>query len=165
MKKILFFATIFLLFGTSSFVFAWWDFLRVEEENVVLGIGDGVNITVELDSQTSGSLVPAGIVSQPNQVESIVLTYIVELENEVNENLLLEVFEENVQVGGNNSLGQYIGFDIILNSSEISNDPVSVSITVTLELTEAIVLNDGLDLDDFRNQNISFDLVFIATQQ
>ena len=164
MKKFIVAALLLLMVGSTSLAFAWWDSLETTENNVTIGIGEGVTLEVELDTQTDGVLVPSGVVLQPNQVTSYVISYEVDLDTTVSEALLLSVLESNVAVGGESALGQYIGFDIVLSSSTIQNDTVTVTVTVTLELTEAIVINDSLDISDFTNENITFDLTFTATQ-
>ena len=166
MKKFFTVATLILLMvGSTTLAFAWWDSLQVQEENITIGIGEGVTLQVALDAETTGVLVPAGVVLQPGQVSSYTLTYDIELDVPVDEALLLTVVESNVQVGGQASLGQFIGFDISLSSTTIQNDVVTATIIITLELTEAIVDAENLDLNDFRNEDIVFDLTFTAEQQ
>ena len=166
MKKFVIAALLLLMVGSTTLAFAWWDSLQVDREDIVIGIGEGVTLQVSVDPAISGELVPAGVIAQPNQVTSVTLNYTVTLDREVSNPLTLEVEESNVRVGGNETLGQFIGFDISLSSPTVQlGSSVDVTIVVTLELTQAVVEAENLDLDNFRNQDIEFDLTFKATQQ
>ena len=164
MKKLVGVLLAVFIFGGSALAFAWWDSLTVEENNVTIGIGEGVTLQVVLDPAAStDELVPAGVVAQPGQTTSYVLTYNVDIDNTIDEVLDLVVTASNVQVNGDSVLGAYINVDITDdNSGTIQNGTVVVTVTVTLDMDSS---TPSADVTAVKNQDITFDLTFEAQQQ
>ena len=160
-RKILFVLAIVVLLGGSAFAFAWWDSLE-DNESVTIGVGQGVTLTVNLDEtqETSGDLVPAGVVAQPGQVDEYVLVYDVELDRPIEGTLNLSVIAENILVNNASDLASYIDIDIDA-APTIGNEAIVVTVTVTLNVDSE---TNAADVEALKDADITFDLTFEATQ-
>ena len=162
MKRIMFVFLMALLLGGSAFAFAWWDNLE-DSQNVSIGTGEGVTLEVALGTdEGADKLVPAGVVPQPGQTESYVLTYDVTLDNEITGDLTLDVVASDILVNGSTDLSSYIDVDIADdNEGTIGNETVVVTVTVTLTIDSG---DPEADIEALKNADITFDLTFTAAQ-
>ena len=158
MKKFLVAALLLLMVGSTSLAFAWWDSLETTENEVTVGIGQGVTLQVNLAPQATDKLVPVGAVSQPDQVDEIVLTYNVNLDRTIEEELDLEVEVKNIQIGNSSDNAGLVNV-AIGNPGSIENDPVTVTLTVTLGMPGSQAIYEAI-----KTQNITFDVTFTASQ-
>ncbi len=158
MKKLLLAFAIVLMFGGSALAFAWWDNLETTENDVTIGVGEGVTVSVNLDSQTAGTLVPAGAVPKTGDVTEVVVAFTVSLDSTALQNPLdLAVVVDNVLIGGETTNAGLVN-TVVVNPGTIQNTPVEVTVTVTLDepASEAIY-------DLIKNQDITFDVTFTAS--
>ena len=79
--------------------FSWWDNLS-QEQNETLQVGEGVTLVVEAEATAPANkvLVPEGVTMKTNDVDEIVLTYNVSLDQEVIDPLDLGVVASNSRV-------------------------------------------------------------------
>ena len=145
---------------SAGLVFAFWDQLSQTKAEVI-NVGEGVVLEVAAVAEVpSGKfLVPAGVVLKANDVEEVVLTYNVKLDQAAVDALNLAVVESDVLVGGAATYADLVNINIALASATVNGADVLVTVTVTLDepATEAIY-------DAIKNKAISFTLTFTATQ-
>lgn len=159
-KKLFAALLVAVLLGGTAFAFSWWDNLS-QTKNETLNIGEGVTLTVNAvaEAPTGKYLVPAGVVLKANDVESIVLTYNVKLDQAAVNALNLNVQASNVKIGSDTTYADLVNIDISQASSTVNDSNVLVTITVTLSQP------DTLDVYNLiKNQTITFDLTFTASQ-
>jgi len=161
LKRFVFVLAILLIVGGSSVAFAWWDSLDVTEEEITIGVGEGVTLNVSSSNDFNDVLVPAGVVSQEGQVQFYELTYTVNLDREIDETLNLSVSALKKAIDGDTELGDNYVNVLITHDSTIQNDDVIVTVIITLDMDE----NDAADVANVVLKDITFDLEFIATQQ
>ncbi len=161
LKRFVFVLALLLIVGGSSVAFAWWDSLDVTEEEITIGVGEGVTLNVSSSNDFNDVLVPAGVVSQEGQVQSYELTYTVNLDRDIDETLNLSVSALNKAIDGDTELGDNYVNVLITHDSTIQNDDVIVTVIITLDMDE----NDAADVANVVLKDITFDLEFIATQQ
>jgi hypothetical protein len=158
-KKLAVVLVALLVFGGSVSAFAWWDTLQ-ETQNETVTIGEGTDLVVAVNASAPAGkvLVPSGVTIGVNDVESIVLTYDVNLSKVTASDLTLGVTATNVTIDGDGTYAGLVGIVINPSSTNINNGNVVVTVTVTLTepTTEAIY-------DSIVNGVISFDLVFNAS--
>ena len=160
MKKLFALLLVVFLFGGSTMAFAWWDQLETTDENITIGVGEGVTISVNLDEQTQGSLVPNGVVMKTNDITEVEVKYTVNLDsNDINEALNFDVSVINLEIGGLDTYKSLVDI-IVVSDSTIQNESVDVTLTVTLNMP-----SNQTEYDAIVNQNITFDVQFNATQQ
>ncbi len=158
-KKLSIITIALFLFGGSTLAFAWWDSLETAE-TVEVGIGEGVTISVDLDEQTDGVLVPEGVVMKDDDITEAEIDFTVILDRtDLVEELDLLVTIDNVEIDGDDTNAGLVGTSIS-NPGIIQNDPVEVTITVTLD--EPV---DETQYDAVANKDITFDVTFEAQQQ
>ena len=145
---------------SAGLVFAFWDQLSQTKAEVI-NVGEGVVLEVAAVAEVpSGKfLVPAGVVLKANDVEEVVLTYNVKLDQAAVDALNLAVVESDVLVGGAATYADLVNINIALASATVNGADVLVTVTVTLDepATEEIY-------NAIANQAISFTLTFTATQ-
>jgi len=159
MKKIITaILVIAILLGGTAMAFSYWDNLQTQDSQTI-SVGQGVTLTVTADATApEGSyLVPVGAVLKTNDVNEIVLTYNVKLDQEAQSALDLTVTASNVLIGGLSDNASLVNISIVQAASTVNNTDVLVTITVTLTepATEAIY-------NAIINQDITFDLTFTA---
>lgn len=159
-KVFLLIPMLLLSIATLSVVtYAFWNSLQTSKK-VEVPIGDGVEIVVNLSSQTSKSLVPLGQALQPGQTESVVITYNVILSEETVNALDLSVSYSDVKINDSTLNTGLVNINIDPEATTINNSNVVVTVTVTL--TEPA---DQAQYDAIKNQPITFTLTFTATPQ
>lgn len=160
MKKILALLLVVLVFSGSALAFAWWDNLETSENDITVGVGEGVTISVNLDEQTSGTLVPEGVVMKTGDIDEVIIDYTVSLSRSDLVNPLdLIVTVDNLQVGGEIAHTGLINVDVT-NPGTIHNASVEVTITITLDEP-----GDEAAYNAVANEDITFDITFEAQQQ
>ena len=159
MKKFIVAALLLLMVGSTSLAFAWWDSLETVENDVTIGIGEGVTISVNLDKQTTGVLVPSGVVLKTNDVTSVDVEFTVSLDrNDLLNELDLAVVVGNIQIDGSTDNASLVNAEVSTNPGTIKNSSVDVVITVTLDMPGSQAIYDVI-----KDQPITFDVTFTAT--
>ena len=156
MKKLLLAFAIVLMVGGSALAFAWWDRLEAEN-NVTIGVGQGVTVSVNLDEQTTGNLVPTGAIMKTGDVNEVDVEFTVSLSVDPEQLLNLNVATSNVLIGGEPGNAGLVNTSVT-NPGTIQNVPVTVIITVTLNEPA-----NQTEYDDIINQNITFNVTFTAS--
>lgn len=153
-------ALVVVLLSGTAFAFSWWDNLSQTQSETVT-IGEGVTLTVNAVAEApAGSyLVPAGVVLKANDVESIVLTYNVKLDQTVLSDLNLDITASNVLIGGDATNSSLVNINISQASSTVNDSDVLVTVTVTLSQPSSFEIYNVI-----KNQVITFDLTFEALQ-
>jgi hypothetical protein len=157
-KKLAIALVALLAMGGTVSAFAWWDTLT-ETQNETLTIGEGTDLVVGVNvaAPAGATLIPNGFVLGPNDVDSIVLSYNVNLSKVTASDLTLSVSATNVTIGGLTTNAGLVGIVISPSSTTINNSVVVVTVTVTLsEPASEAVYNAVI------NGQIAFDLVFNA---
>lgn len=154
-------ALLVLLLGSTMGAYAYWDNLQ-QTETETINIGEGTTLTVSAVAEVPAGkyLVPDGVVLKANDVESIVLTYNVVLDQTALTALNLSVVAENIAIGGSGAGNEgLVNIDISLASATVNDSNVLVTVTVTLdEPASSSVYTDVI------NEAITFDLKFTASQ-
>ncbi len=160
-KRLLAVLLVVILLSGTSMAFAWWDNLS-QTENEVITIGEGVNLTVTAvaEAPAGATLVPAGVVMKSGDVDEIVLTYNVKLDQEALQALTLGVQSSNVLIGGSSTNASLVNIDISLASSTVNATNVLVTVTVTLDEPATYEIYSAI-----ANETITFDLTFTASQE
>ena len=160
MKKRLFvvLAALVLLFGSTTFAFSYWDNLE-QSDSVSVTAGEGVTLQVSVgDAVPAGKfLVPAGVVMKANDIDEVVLTYNVSLDQAALSALNLSVASSNVQIAGSTDNASLVNISISQASATVNDSNVLVTVTVSL--------NEPATVDVYNaviNQPITFDLTFTA---
>ncbi len=149
-----------VLIGGSAGAFAWWDSLETTENNVTIGVGEGVTISVDFDTQTDGNLVPDGVIMKTEDITSSAITFNVILDRtDLEEELDLLAEVNNIEIGESVTYASLVNVSVD-NPGTIQNDSVVVTVTVTLDEPE-----DQTEYDAIKNSDITFDVTFTASQQ
>ena len=156
MKKLVGVLLAVFIFGGSALAFAWWDQLETDE-NVTIPVGQGVTISVSLDEQTTGNLVPEGVVLKTGDVESVVIDFDVSLDSsDLVSALNLSTTVSNIEINGDDAHAALVT-TVVSGATSIQNDTVTVIITVTLDEPGSQAAYDAII-----NQDITFDVTFLA---
>ena len=158
-KKLAIIAVALFAFGGTVSAYAWWDTLQ-ETQSETLTVGEGTDLVVAVNATAPVGkvLVPNGVVMGVNDVDSIVLTYDVNLSKEAASALNLTVVASNIQIGGTTTNASLVTV-AIAPTTTVNNGVVLVTVTVTLtEPATELVYNAVV------NQPITFDLTFTAAQ-
>ena len=162
MKKFVIAALLLLMVGSTTLAFAWWDSLQTEENDITIGIGEGVTISVSLEEHITGNLVPAGVVQKTGDVTEVVIDFEVSLSpSELVSALNLSAVASNIAIGGDTDLAQYVSV-VRSGATTIQNDVVTVTFTVTLLMDEN---TPSAAVSRAQKSDITFDVTFEATQQ
>ena len=149
-----------VLIGGSAGAFAWWDSLETTENDVTIGVGEGVTISVDLDTPTDGNLVPDGVIMKTEDITSSAITFNVTLDRaDLEEELNLQAEVNNIEIGGSDTYAELVNASVD-NPGTIQNDSVVVTVTVTLDEPA-----DQTAYDEIKNSDITFDVTFTASQQ
>lgn len=155
-KKLLVALAIVGMLGGTVLAFSYWDNLQQSEQEVI-NVGNGVTLEVAVDDIVPAGkvLVPAGVVMKANDVDSVVLTYNVKLDEAALEALDLEVVASNIEIGGSDVNADLVNIAIVLGSATVNNANVLVTVTVTLDQPATVAVYNAII-----NQDITFDLTF-----
>ncbi len=159
MKKLLGVLLIVFVFSGTAFAFAYWDSLEANDNDVTVGIGEGVTLSVNLDQQTDGVLVPSGVVMKTDDVTEVEIEYTVSLDRtDLVSALDLAVVVDNIKINNDTTHAGLVSVTPD-NPKSIFNDSEIVTLTITLDMP-----GDESAYDAVNNQNITFDVTFNATQ-
>jgi hypothetical protein len=162
MKKRLFVVLVLavVLFGSTFFAYSYWDNLQ-QSQSETITVGNGVTLQVAAQATVpSGKvLVPAGVVMKADDVNSVVLTYNVKLDQAANTALDLSVTSSNVEIGNATDNSGLVNIDISQAASTVNDSNVLVTVTVTLDEPGTVTAYNAII-----NQPITFDLTFTASQ-
>ena len=149
-----------VLIGGTAGAYAWWDSLETTENDVTIGVGEGVTISVDLDTQTDGNLVPDGVIMKTEDITSSAITFNVTLDRtDLEEELVLLAEVNNIEIDGSDTYALLVNASVD-NPGTIQNDSVVVTVTVTLDEPA-----DQTEYDAIKNSDITFDVTFTASQQ
>ena len=155
-KKLFAVLVVALLLGGTVLAFSYWDNLQ-QEQSEIIEIGNGVTLQVAAVAVAPAGkvLVPAGVVMKANDVEEVVLTYNVKLDQAAIDDLDLEVVYSNVLIGGSAINAGLVNINIVKASSTVNSTDVLVTVTVTLTQPSTVEIYNVI-----KNQEITFDLTF-----
>ena len=160
MKKLFALLLVVFLFGGSTIAFAVWDQLETTSDVVEISVGEGVVISVTLDDETEGNLIPEDAVLKEDDVKEVKLEFVVELDqDDLEETLNLKAIVQNLKIDDSDTNADLVNVDVPEDLT-IKNDEVEITLTVTLEMPE-----DSDQYEAIKNQNITFDVFFEATRQ
>ena len=159
-KKISIVVIALFLFGGSTFAFAWWDDLETSDDNITIGVGEGVTLEdVAAADFGNDSLVPSGVIEQEEQTDELANTYTLNVnsENEITDSVDLEITIDNVSTGAVDFADQ-VEFEVTGSAISVDTTTDSNGISVTLEN----VFNDGFfgDFDDGASGDFSYQQEF-----
>lgn len=160
MKKVIAAIIVALLLGGTALAFSWWDNLsQTQNETIEIGEGVTLNVSAVATAPVGKVLVPAGVVLKANDVDEIVLTYNVALDQAALTALNLSVVASDVQIGGSTDNADLVNINISQASATVNDADVLVTVTVTINepSTQAIY-------DLIKNQAITFTLTFTGSQ-
>ena len=160
-KKISIVGIALFLFGGSTFAFAWWDSLETSDDNITIGVGEGVTLEASTeDTLGDDVLVPSNVVQKTNDVNETVFTYTVELDRgeEVTSDLDLTISVDNIKVGGENA-DDFVNIEYVETVENFTVTGQSIEIKVSLA-----DVNENNEPDyDIQSKDITFDVTFTAT--
>lgn len=157
-KKLFAVLAVALVLGGTVMAFAYWDNLQ-QKQNETIEIGNGVTLQVAAVAVAPEGkvLVPAGVVMKANDVDEVVLTYNVKLDEAAFEALHLSVVASNIKIGGSDVNADLVNVEIALGSATVNDANVLVTVTVSLNQPATVAVYDVI-----KNQSITFDLTFSA---
>jgi|GEM_PF-2756266 len=150
-------ASLIFLSIASVSTFAYW-FNETNKNDVSIPVGAKTVLLVEASGQTGGKLVPVGRAIHSDEIESVQLTYNVELSDKetITRPLDLVVTSQNVLISGDSTNSNYVVIDIEAPAT-IQNVSVAVTVTVSLMEPDSEAVADAL-----YGQTITFEIVFEA---
>jgi hypothetical protein len=158
-KKLAILVVALVALGGTVSAYAWWDTLQ-ESQSETLTIGEGTDLVVAANAVAPAGkvLVPSGVVLGVNDVNSIVLSYDLNLSKEAQSALTLSSSVSNILIDGSSVNAGLVNISVTPSSTSINNGVVTVTVTVTLTepTTEAVY-------DAIINNDITFDLTFNAS--
>ncbi len=162
MKKrlIVVLAVLFLLFGSTTIAYSYWDNLQQSDTDITVSAGHGVSLNVSVNSALPAGvhLIPAAAqVVKANDVQQVNFSYDVNLSEALASDLTLTVTPQNVLIGGSSTYASLVNIVVTPASTAINSTTVVVSVTVTLSEPA-----DQTAYDAVKDQNITFDLLFEA---
>lgn len=158
MKKLIAVILVAILMAGTSVAYAWWDNLSNTQEQTIQ-IGEGVSISVQAVAKAEKGkvLVPQGVVLKENDINQIDLTYIVQLDSAVQNDLTLVVKSSNILIGGSSKNANLVNIKIDQESKMINSDEVVVKVTMSLSMPASEDI-----YKEIANQLITFDINFSA---
>lgn len=158
-KKLFAVLVVALLLSGTVLAFAYWDNLE-QEQSEIIEIGNGVTLQVAAVAVVPAGkvLVPNGVVMKANDVDEVVLTYNVKLDEAALADLDLSVVASNILIGGSAVNAGLVNVDIVLASPTVNSTNVLVTVTVTLNQPATVGVYDVI-----KNQDITFDLTFTGS--
>ena len=181
-KKISIVVIALFLFGGSTFAFAWWDDLETSDDDITIGVGEGVTLE-DVDAADFGedTLVPSGVVTQAGQTDSLSNTYTLDIssEDEITDNLEFNVtidVTDTITVGdfdleeylvftiaGETGLERtYNDFEDVFGSFEDEGYQGDIEIKVEFD-SDLLDETNSESRDDIFNSEITFDITFELT--
>jgi hypothetical protein len=159
-KRLLALVLVAIVLVGTGFAFSYWDNLQVQQsETITVGEGTDLTVSAVAEAEAGKVLVPAGTVMKANDLDEIVLTYNVVLDQTVNTALNLTVTSSNVLVGGVSTYAGLVNIDISQAAATVNDSNVLVTVTITLDEPA-----DATEYAGVANAAITFDLTFTATQ-
>lgn len=146
--------------GGTVGAFSYWDTLaKTEAETLTVGEGTELVVAAVAEAPAGKVLVPSGVVLKANDLESITLTYNVNLNQTSVADLNLAVVASNIEINGSTANAGLVNIAITTAAPTVNNSTVLVTVVVTL--TEPTTEAEYLAII---NQAITFDLTFTASQ-
>lgn len=159
-KKVFAAVLVALLLGGTVLAYSWWDNLsQTGSETVEVGEGVTLQVNAVATVPTGKVLVPAGVVMKANDLDEIVLTYNVNLDQEALSALNLSVTSSNVLIGGSSTYSDLVNINIVQASPTVNSSNVLVTVTVTLSEPATVEAYNAII-----NETITFTLNFTASQ-
>lgn len=160
MRKLMIALVALLALGGTVSAYAWWDTLQeTQSETLTIGEGTDLVVAVTATAPVGKVLVPSGVVLGANDVDSIVLTYDVNLSKEAVSDLNLSVSASNVQINESTTNAGLVNIAVTPNVATPVNNTTVVTVTVTVTLNEPTT---EAEYNAIVNQDITFDLTFSA---
>ena len=147
---------LFTLVALTVTTYAFWNYLtHTESNNINLSSGD--EIIVELNTSTSGLLIPATQTPTSGEVTEISYTFNVKANQQALDGGFtnLNVSIENLNINGITDYNYLINTDLVLESTTITTSNQLVTLTITL--TEP---STQIEYEAIKGGVISLDLVF-----
>src|SRR5690606_26454859 len=120
-KKLFAVLVVALLLGGTVLAFSYWDNLQQEQsETIVIGKGVTLQVAAVAEVPENKVLVPVGAVMKANDVNSIVLTYNVKLDQAAVNNLNLAVVASDILIGGSAENAGLVNINIVKASSTVN---------------------------------------------
>lgn len=154
---------------SACFVYAYWD-QQSQNTNTEITLGEGVSLNVRAGVTVPEGkfLVPSTADLKANDITEVVLTYIVKLDQQLNEEVDLSVTASVIRIGGSLKYNELVNVDISPSTSKLNNENVLITITVTLR--EPIIEDGGYTAIEAKEayaaiklQEITLTLFFLAT--
>lgn len=159
MKRKLFlsiFTLVIAFVSTVGVTYAFWNTLQKETQEVIT-ISEGDTLTLEEVLKPLGTLIPEGHTPSVGEVNEVVLTYNLKVNQKAVEgdNVLLKVQVTDVLIGG---VDTHIGLlNFVITGDNIDIGITENLVTIKVTLTEPI---DETQYNEIINQEISFKVVF-----
>jgi len=119
------------LFAGSATAFAWWDTLdRSASEEVTIGVGTRLSLDASTQS-AEGNLIPLSANLKEGDVQEVVFTYTLSLDETITGTLPFSVDVNALEVGGVANPFNLVDVDVN-TPTEIGNDAITVTITLTI---------------------------------
>jgi hypothetical protein len=166
-KKVFIVILAFVVLGSSSIAYSWWDSLLIEQaQNGIINLGEGLELVVlpvTINQQTSGNLVPESAILSEGSTHAIELTYTVRLDASVEETFYLLVTVHNIKV---NEVENPFGLIYVeaSHSPTIANDDVLVALTVRIDDSTLREENFEQAYNLLAGNTITFDVYFLVEE-
>ena len=182
MKKLFALLLVVFLFGGSTMAFAWWDSLEISDDNITIGVGEGVTLEdVTAADFGENTLVPSGVVTQAGQTNSLSNTYTLDIstEDKINDDLKFKVTIEVTEAFTDDNdfdLEEYLVFTIDGETGlertyddfeDVFGEEVGYQgdIEIKVEFDSALLDENNSDFrDDIFNSDITFNITFELTE-
>jgi hypothetical protein len=171
-QKLLPIAIILSLLGglifTSSLAFAYWQELNVVTNVVVVFDGEDAELEiVQTNPEFSGKLVPEGRAKFEYEVEEVLFSFNVQLDQTLVRTMNLIVEAVDIKIGDSTEYAHLVDITIgnqkNLMEYELFNDIVLVNVVVRLlepiDMDEAIALGLDLDLVNVSDSKLAFNTI------
>ena len=176
-KKISIVVIALFLFGGSTFAFALWDSLETSDDDITIGVGEGVTLE-DVDAADFGedTLVPSNVVTQAGQTDSLSNTYTLDIssEDEITGNLEFNVTIDVTDAYSDEfNLEDYLVFTIvgesngtshtISNFEDVFGEDVGYQgdIEIKVEFDSDLLEEEDSEFrDDIFNSEIKFNITF-----
>jgi len=158
-KKFFAVLVVALLLGGTVLAFSYWDNLQQQEQEEIT-IGNGVTLQVSAVATVPAGkvLVPSGVVMKADDVDSIVLTYNVKLDEAALTALNLSVVASNIQINGSTVNADLVNIVISPATTTVNATNVLITVTITIDQPATVAIYDVI-----KDQPITFDLTFTGS--
>ncbi|MBI9009988.1 MAG: hypothetical protein JEZ05_08145 [Tenericutes bacterium] len=147
-----------LLVGTGTAYAYWENSNSITTETINVGYGLTLKMEALAKVPEGKILVPEGEAIRDNDIEEVILTYRVNITEEISKNLDLLVGVNNILIGGDSTYSDLVNIDIQQSSDTVNNNAVLITITVTIIEPSSYEIYSKIV-----NQNISFTISFDAS--